>query len=160
VAGNTLSAALPAGAGFVLTVTSVMTLVSLWQHETGVDAVKGANVEAIESYFETNDLGIVAGGPSQPSMVGENKWLRVDRIEPDFVQSGQMSVQITGRPFAQAQDVTSDPYYFDPDTGKVDMREQRREIRLIFTSNVQGGNYQLGRLLLNAEIGDTRPYGS
>jgi hypothetical protein len=160
VVGNSLSAALPAGAGFVLAVTSVMTLVSLWQHETGVDAVKGANVEAIESYFETSDLGIVAGGPSQPSMVGENKWLRVDRIEPDFVQNGQMSVQVTGRPFAQANDVTSDPYYFDPSTGKVDMREQRREIRLIFTSNVQGGDYQLGRLLLNAELGDTRPYGS
>jgi hypothetical protein len=158
--GNSLSAAIPAGAGFVLSVTSVMTLVSLWQHEIGVDAVKGANVEAIESYFQTNDLGLVAGGPAQPSMVGENKWLRVDRIEPDFVQSGTMSVQVTGRPFAQSQDVTSDPYYFEPTTGKVDMREQRREIRLIFTSNVQGGNYQLGRLLLNAEMGDTRPYGS
>ena len=160
VAGNTLSAALPAGSGFVLTVSSVMTLVSLWQHETGVDAVKGASVTAIESYFETSDLGFVAGGPSQPSMVGENKWLRVDRIEPDFVQSGTMSVQITGRPFAQSDDVTSDPYYFEPNTGKVDMREQRREIRLIFTSNVQGGNYQLGRAILNAELGDTRPYGN
>ena len=158
--GDALSASLPAGAGFVLSVTSIMTLVSLWQHETGVDAVKGANVEAIESYFQTNDLGLVAGGPSQPSMVGENKWLRVDRIEPDFVQNGTMSVQITGRPFAQSQDVTSDPYYFEPTTGKVDMREQRREIRLIFTSNVQGGDYQLGRVLLNAEMGDTRPYGS
>ena len=155
-----LSATLPGGAGFVLTVNSTMTFVSLWQHETGVDAIKGSFVEAIESYFETNDLGIVAGGPSQPSMVGDNKWLRIDRIEPDFVQSGTMSVQVTGRPFAQAQDVTSDPYYFDPTTGKVDMREQRREIRLIFTSNVQGGNYQLGRVILDAEAGDTRPYGS
>jgi hypothetical protein len=24
---------------------------------------------------------------------------------------------------------------------------------------VAGGNYQLGRLLLNAEVGDVRPYG-
>jgi len=158
--GDFLSATLPVGAGFVLTVNSTMTFVSLWQHETGVDAIKGNVVEAIESYFQTNDLGVVAGGPSQPAMVGENKWLRVDRIEPDFVQSGTMSVQVTGRPFAQSQDVTSDPYYFDPNTGKVDMREQRREIRLIFTSNVQGGDYQLGRVLLNAETGDTRPYGS
>jgi hypothetical protein len=158
--GDFLSASLPAGAGFVLTVVSTMTFVSLWQHETGVDAIKGSVVEAIESYFETNDLGIVAGGPSQPSMVGENKWLRIDRIEPDFVQNGTMSVQVTGRPFAQAQDVTSDPYYFEPTTGKVDMREQRREIRLLFTSNVQGGNYQAGRIILDAEAGDTRPYGS
>jgi len=158
--GDTLSASIPGGAGFVLTVNSTMTFVTLWQHEIGVDAIKGSTVEAIESYFETNDLGIVAGGPSQPSMVGENKWLRIDRIEPDFVQSGTMSVQVTGRPFAQAQDVTSDPYYFEPTTGKVDMREQRREIRLLFTSNVQGGNYQAGRIILDAEAGDTRPYGS
>jgi hypothetical protein len=158
--GDTLSATLPAGSGFLLTVDTTMTFVSLWQHETGVDAIQGGSVSAIESYFETNDLGLVAGGPSQNSPVGENRWLRVDRVEPDFVQSGTMSVQITGRPFAQSEDVTSDPYYFDPDTGKVDMREQRREIRLIFTSNTQGGNYQLGRVILNAETGDSRPYGS
>jgi hypothetical protein len=158
--GDFLTASIPGGSGFVLTVNTTMTFVSLWQHEIGTDAIKGGAVEAIESYFETSDLGLVAGGPSQPSMVGENRWLRIDRVEPDFVQSGTMSVQITGRPFAQSQDVTSDPYYFDPGTGKVDMREQRREIRLKFTSNTQGGNYQLGRVLLNAEAGDSRPYGS
>jgi hypothetical protein len=68
-----------------------------------------------------------------------------------------MSFQVTGRPYAQSADVTSAPYYFDPDTGKIDMREQRREIRLIFTSNVQGGNYQLGKVILSASIGDVRP---
>jgi hypothetical protein len=158
--GDTLSASLPAGAGFVLTVNSTMNFVSLWQHEIGTDAIKGANVEAIESYFETSDLGFVAGGPSQPTMVGENKWIRVDRVEPDFIQSGDMTVQVTGRPFAQSDDVTSDPYTFTPDNGKVDMREQRRELRLRFVSNTQGGNYQMGRVIVNAEFGDTRPYGS
>ena len=158
--GDFLTASLPAGAGFVLTVVSTMKFVSLWQHEIGSDAIKGANVEAIESYFETSDLGFVAGGPSQPTMVGENKWIRVDRIEPDFIQSGDMTVQVTGRPFAQSQDVTSDPYTFSPNNGKVDMREQRRELRLRFTSNTQGGNYQMGRVIVDAEFGDTRPYGS
>jgi hypothetical protein len=158
--GDFLSATIPAGAGFVLTITTTMTFVSLWQHEIGTDAIKGANVEAIESYFETSDLGFVAGGPSQPTMVGENKWIRVDRIEPDFIQSGDMTVQVTGRPFAQSDDVTSDPYTFSPDNGKVDMREQRRELRLRFTSNTQGGNYQMGRVIVDAEFGDTRPYGS
>jgi hypothetical protein len=158
--GDFLSATIPAGAGFVLTITTTMTFVSLWQHEIGTDAIKGANVEAIESYFETSDLGFVAGGPSQPTMVGENKWIRVDRIEPDFIQSGDMTVQVTGRPFAQSQDVTSDPYTFTPNNGKVDMREQRRELRLRFVSNTQGGNYQMGRVIIDAEFGDTRPYGS
>jgi hypothetical protein len=156
--GNTLSASITGGAGFVLTVATLMSFVSLYQNEIGTDKVSGSLSVAIESYFETNDLGLVSGGPSQSALVGENKWLRLERIEPDFVQSGNMDVYVTGRPFAQSQDVTSSAYTFTPTTGKVDMREQRRELRLKFVSNVTGGNYQLGKVLLDADIGDTRPY--
>ena len=131
--------------------------VGVWQNEIGVDAVEGQNLTAIESYFETNDLGLVSGGPSQPQLVGDNVWLRLERVEPDFIQTGTMSLIVTGRPFAQRPDTESAPYYFDPDTGKIDMREQRRELRLRFTSNTQGGNYQAGKIILNADIGDVRP---
>jgi hypothetical protein len=104
-------------------------------------------------------LSWLGGGPSQPAAEGQNRWIRVERIEPDFIQAGEMSVVVTGRPFAQGEDKESEPYVFGPNTGKVDMREQRRELRLRFTSDVAGGNYQLGKLVLNAEIGDVRPYG-
>ena len=152
-------------AGVSATFNTTANRITLWQHEIGTDEVNDQNVNAIESYFETSDLGWVGGGPHQSTQipqggVGENRWLRLERVEPDFIQSGQMSVQVVGRPFAQKEDVTSDPYYFDPDNGKVDMREQRRELRLRFTSNVQGGNYQMGKVLLSAELGDSRPYGS
>lgn len=157
--GDTLSAAIPAGAGLVITVTAVVNFVSLWQHEVGTDAVQDTTVLAIESYFETSDLGLVSGGPSQPSPVGENRWLRLERVEPDFVQSGEMELYVTGRPFAQSDDVVSDPYVFSPTTGKIDMREQRRELRLKFVSNVAGGDYQLGKVILDADVGDSRPYG-
>jgi hypothetical protein len=156
--GNVLSATFGGGSNFAITVSSLMTFVSLYQNEIGTDKVTGALAVAIESYFETNDLGLVSGGPSQPSMVGENKWLRLERIEPDFIQSGEMDVYVTGRPFAQSTDVTTGPYTFDPDTGKVDMREQRRELRLKFVSNVAGGDYQVGKVLLDADFGDVRPY--
>ena len=155
--GNTLSASITGGAGFVLTVATLMNFVSLYQNEIGTDKVTGALSVAIESYFETNDLGLVSGGPSQPSPVGENKWLRLERVEPDFVQSGDMELYVTGRSFAQSQDVTSSAYTFSPTTGKVDMREQRRELRLKFVSNVAGGNYQVGKILLDADLGDVRP---
>jgi hypothetical protein len=186
VVGNTLSASNTnlggTGAGFSIPVTAIYAqtitlsvaasgtgtqdltfstpanLISMWQHEVGVDAISGQNVSAIDSYFETSDLGWVAGGPPEASMVGENRWLRLERVEPDFVQSGDMTLVITGRPFAQSEDVDSNPYTFGPNTGKVDMREQRREIRLRFRSNVVGGDYQLGKLLLSATIGDVRPY--
>jgi hypothetical protein len=158
VTGNVLSASIPGGAGFTMTLTSVKTFVSLYQHEIGTDAVKGNQALAIESYFETNDLGWVSGGPAQPSQVADNYWLRVERVEPDFLQSGPMDLIVTGRPFAQADDKQSDPYTFLPDTHKIDMREQRRELRLRFVSNVQGGDYQLGRIIINADLGDVRPY--
>jgi len=158
VVGNTLSATITGGAGFVLTVNTLMSFVSLYQNEVGTDKVTGALATAIESYFETSDLGLVAGGPSAPSAVGENKWLRLERVEPDFIQSGVMELYVTGRPFAQSEDVTSSAYTFTSSTGKIDMREQRRELRLKFVSNVTGGNYQLGKLLLDADTGDVRPY--
>jgi len=150
-------AAIATGSGTV-TFTTNPNLIKMWQHEIGTDAVDGQDVLAIDSFFETNDLGWVAGGPSESGLVGENRWLRLERIEPDFIQSGDMTVVVTGRPFAQGGDVESAEFVFSPDTGKVDLREQRRELRLRFRSNVAGGNYQLGKLLLNATIGDVRPY--
>jgi hypothetical protein len=157
--GNELTYALPGGgSNFKITLTYVMSFVSLWQHEFGTDEIKGIQVSAIESYFETSDLGWVGGGPSQPSLTGDNFWLHLERVEPDFIQSGNMELYVTGRPYAQEEDKTSDPYVFSPTTGKIDMREQRRECRLKFVSNTVNGNYQLGRLLLSANIGDVRGY--
>lgn len=155
--GDTLSAALPAGSNLAITVGEIVNFVSLWQHEVGTDAVQNTNVLAVESYFETNDLGWVSGGPSQPSPVGENRWLRLERVEPDFVQSGEMELYVTGNSFATSTDETTGPYTFEPDTLKIDMREQRRELRLKFVSNVAGGDYQLGKVILDADIGDVRP---
>jgi hypothetical protein len=132
--------------------------ISLWQHEIGYDEVKGQNVNAIYSMFETNDLGLVTGGPSQPSPVGENYWLHLERLEPDFLQTGEMELYITGRPYAQSEDQTTGPYVFNPDTNKIDLREQRRELRLKFVSNTLNGNYQLGTLLLSVNLGDVRGY--
>lgn len=147
------------GSGFQIEVNNTETFVSLWQHEVGTDAVQGTTSAAIESYFETNDLGWVSGGPSEAAAVGENRWIHIERVEPDFVLSGTMSLYVTGRPFAQSQDKTSDAYVFDANTSKIDMREQRREARLLFVSNESGGDYQMGRVLLNADMmGDVRGY--
>jgi hypothetical protein len=156
--GDSCTAVIPGGSNFSFNVTLITGHVTVWQHELGVDKITGSSVLAIESSFETNDLGLVSGGPSQPSPIGENVWLRLERIEPDFIMSGEMELYVTGRPYAQADDDTTGPYIFDQTTHKIDMREQRRELRLRFVSNVQGGNYQLGKLLLNADIGDVRGY--
>jgi len=153
----TMSAAATGSGTQVLTFSTPANLISIWQHEIGVNKVEGQIQNAIESYFETNDLGLVSGGPSQPSPVGDNFWLHLERVEPDFLQEGVMSLFVTGRPFAQSEDLTTGPYLFDPNTGKIDLREQRRELRLRFVSNVVNGDYQVGKVILNANIGDVRP---
>lgn len=160
VVGDTLTAALPSGSSFEVTVDSTVNFVSLWQHETGTDEVKFTFSNAIEAFVETSDLGWLAGGPAQPSMVGENKWTHLERLEPDFIQEGEMELYVTGRPYAQAQDKTTGPYTFNPDTTKIDLREQRREIRLKFVSNVSGGTFQMGKVIVSADFGDTRGYSS
>ena len=153
-----LSAALPAGVDFEIQVNFVQNYVSLFQHEIGTDAIIQNTPLAIESYFVTNNVGWVTGGPAQVSLSADNFWIRLERVEPDFLLDGEMELYIVGRPYAQADDYTSSPYTFDANTHKIDMKEQRRELRLKFRSNVQGGNYQLGYTILNADIGDVRGY--
>jgi len=154
-----MSAAATATATVPLQFSTPENRIEIFQHEIGTDAINGQNVNAIESYFETNDLGWVSGGPSEPAMTGVNRWLRLERVEPDFVLEGNMTLYVTGRPYAQSDDAQSVPYVFDSTTNKIDMKEQRREIRLKFISNEAGGDYQLGRVLLNADLaGDVRGY--
>jgi hypothetical protein len=133
---------------------------SLWQHEIGTDTVYLSNVSAVESYFETNSIGWVGGGPGQRTLQGANRWIRLERLEPDFVQTGDMSLVVTGKGYAEDVDDPSDPYDFSPSTLKLDLREQRREMRLKFISNTVNGNYQMGNVLISADIGDERSTGN
>ena len=133
---------------------------TLWQHETGSNEVYLTNVNAVQSYFETNNIGWVTGGPGQNQVQGANRWMRIERVEPDFIQSGDMSVVVTGKGYADDVDVASDPYVFSSDTLKIDMREQRREMRLRFESNTFNGNYETGRILLSVDVGDERSTGN
>jgi hypothetical protein len=133
---------------------------TLWQHETGTDVVYLNSVTAIQSYFETNNLGWVTGGPGADEIIGPNRWIRLERVEPDFNQTGDMNVYVTGKGYAEDVDQTSSPYTFSPNTLKIDMREQRREMRLRFESNTINGNYEQGQILLSADIGDERSTGN
>jgi hypothetical protein len=133
---------------------------TLWQHEIGTNEVYTTNVNAVRSYFETNNLGWVTGGPGNPQLEGTNRWLHLERVEPDFVQQGEMNLYVTGQGYADAQDVTSDPYVFTNDTLKIDMREQRRLLRLRFESNTFNGDYFMGKVLLSADQGDERSTGN
>lgn len=133
---------------------------TLWQHETGYDQIYLTNVDAIQSYFETYSIGTLGGLVGTQQQPGDNLWTRLERIEPDFVQTGDMTVVVTGEGYADDTAVESDPYTFSPNTLKIDMREQRREMRLRFESNTYNGTYQTGRVLLSLTTGDVRSTGN
>jgi hypothetical protein len=130
---------------------------SIWQHEYGLDAVSFSGELSILSSFTTCDISWVGGTPSQDSISGANRRMHLRRVEPDFVQSGEMVLSVLGRKFARGDTTTHTPFPFSPETGKIDMRVEHREITLQFTSDVLGGNYEMGRLLITAEYGDERP---
>jgi hypothetical protein len=136
--------------------TNVINNYTLWVHEQGTNQVYLNNVNAINSAFETNVLGMNVGLVGSPQGSGDNLWTRLDRVEPDFIQTGTMSMIVTGKGFADDVDTPSTPKLFDSTTLKIDLKEQRREMRLRFSSNVVNGDYFMGRIVLNIETGDVR----
>lgn len=125
---------------------------TVWIHEQGVDHIDGQFMAPIESYFETCDLSTIA-------TKGVNSRLRITQIEPDFIQNGPMTVQITGRANARSAEVTSTEFTFPeqattPYEQIVVVKEQRRELRVKFKSNTLGGDYQMGQVIGHIGEGD------
>ena len=133
---------------------------TLWQHETGTDQIYLNNQDAVQSYFETNNLGWITGGPGADEPTGPNRWIHLERVEPNFNQTEDMNMYVTGPSYAQGPDDLSDPYVFSPDTLKIDLREQRREMRIKFESNTVRGDYEMGQIILSADFGDERGTGN
>jgi hypothetical protein len=123
-----------------------------WVHEVGTDEIDGLTLNPIQSYFETADLCL-------PVTAQINKALQVLMIEPDFVQSGDMTVAVHGRANARAPEVETEPMMF-PETAStpqeqvVFFKTQRRELRFRFESNTLGGDYQMGLVLAHVQPGD------
>jgi len=138
------------------TVVSSSEVASVYIHEKGLNSITELGEQAIDSYFETSDFGFPTGGAQQNNIEGLNRWTRLIRVEPDFKQTGSMEVRVISREFAQQPDTVSEPFTFGPDSGKIDMRKQGRQIRLRFTSNTLNGNYEMGRVILHTEPGDVR----
>jgi len=130
----------------------------VWIHEQLTDEYDGQNIRPIQSYFETADLSAL--------VQGRNEYLRITTIEPDFVQNGPMTVQVTGRANARAPEVYSTIFEF-PDTPAADkpyeqivmLKEQRRELRVRFESNAVYGDYQMGQIIGHISTGDRTKLG-
>jgi hypothetical protein len=123
-----------------------------WVHEVGVDEVDGQIARPVRSFFETADLSLAATS-------GQNNALQVLMVEPDFVQSGDMTLQVIGRANPRSPEVAGPVMTFPaqpstPQETVVFTKEQRRELRFRFESNVLGGDYQMGSVLVHIQPGD------
>jgi hypothetical protein len=127
----------------------------IWRHEFGADEIDGSSVNAVNSFFETGDIALITSDPPK------NRAIHVEMMEPDFVQSGDMTVQITGRINARAPEVpgplrTIPAVATDKYEQQVFFKEQRRELRFRFASNTVGGDYQMGQVIIHIEAADGR----
>ena len=129
----------------------------LWQHEFGQNVVTFSSEQSLYSSFTTCDISWVGGSPAGDTAVGVNRRMHLRRVEPDFVQTGDMQMTVLGKKFARGEQEESGPFVFEPQTGKIDLRVEYREMRLKFESNDINGNYEMGRLLVTSEFGDERP---
>ena len=116
---------------------------TLWQHETAMDKVRGTEILAIPSFFETHELNLLEAGQAM-------KEIRVARIEPDFVQTGPMTLTVRGRQNAKAPqtEVTPASTFVETPTEGTDetikLKDIKRLMSFKFESNVGGGDYEYG----------------
>ena len=124
----------------------------MWVHEVSTDEVDGLVVNPIQSYFETSSLSL-------PIQSQTNRALQVLVMEPDFVQTGDMTVQVTGAANARSPEVGGPVMTIlaappTPQDQIIYFKEQRRQLRFRFESNTVGGNYQMGLILAHVQPGD------
>lgn len=119
---------------------------TLWQHETGTDSINSSNIQPIRSFFKTAEISMLTQEQAK------DKALRVGSVEPDFIQSGNLTLTISGRQNARASDVVSEEFIITPSASTpaeqtVPLKEVRRLMAFKIESNVAGGDYQMGDTL-------------
>lgn len=142
----------------VITRTGPIDVYPLWMHEFGYDKIIDTNnVSSIDSFIETPIITLFDNDPKN------NRLIRVRRIEPNFLQNGNMTVTIKNRMFASDTTINgklliTGPYTFDLDTQKVDdINSQGRLVSVVFRSNELGGAFKMGKTLLGFDVGDVQP---
>lgn len=136
-----------------------------WQMETGTDLVRSPPgspsgtppvTTAIPSWFITKEFSFLNGKQG-----GASRQMSVDRIEPDFEQSGDLTITVQTRMNARAAEVDRATITFSDtaDAGQeqtIKPRVTGRLTRFKVESNVTGGDYVLGTTMLHIAPSDGR----
>lgn len=127
----------------------------LWQHERGTDEVDGNNTSAVPSSYTT---GILTAANFQQPL---DRAIKIDTLEPDFIQTGNMTVTALTRGNARAAFKTAQIQTFAdtaalPADQQVPLKVTAKQIKLQFSSNVAGGNFESGQTLAFIEVDQAR----
>jgi hypothetical protein len=106
---------------------------TLYVHEQGVDD----DASALSTYLESSWIDVDEG----------DEMAFVDRLIPDFRQSGPLTVTLKARryPNASGDEVTKGPYTIAGTTEKVDFRIRGRQVKFIYESNDVGADFEVGK---------------
>ena len=126
----------------------------VWQHEDGTDIDYWSSTSPIIAYIESSDISMLTG--QQPT----DKSISCIGVEPDILQTGDMSLTITGNANARATAKDAETITFS-DTAASEAEQilrpkvERRQMRFRWESNTAGGNFELGFSL--AHVGSGTP---
>lgn len=138
---------------------SPVTYYNMWEHEQGTDEINGTVPVSVLSSFTTAPMTSFDSNPPN------DNGLTIQSMQPDFIQSGNMSVTVlkqnnANSPVYTGSTVTiydnSDSANTGGNTGNsldqlTNFKDTAKILRLQFQSNTLGGDYQMGRTML--EIG-------
>ena len=136
----------------------------VWVHDTGTtqiirseNPVRGEIINVpIPAYIVTPTISRAAFNQSEQGGQGVDRWVSVERFEPDFVMSDRtdkIGIRVHTKKYAQSAEVSIDPVEFDGITEKIDFRVQGRHI--FFTLYFLGhSSVETGQCMISLKAGD------
>lgn len=128
----------------------------VWQQEYGVDKTIGQSVSAVPASFTSKEFGFVIGNPFGQVAKAVDVMTRISRLELDFQQVGDITLTMSGRSFPQDAQVVLETVVATATDSFVEFREQERILALKVESNVRGGSFEQGKVMIKLEPGDER----
>lgn len=156
----------------VPTRTGIVQVYPIWMHEYTNPANGGYDqifdlpavevpikVSSIDAFFQTHIYDFFESNPAN------NRAMRTRRLEPDFLMNPNLTNNMTLKVYnqyfpsdsiANGKVKITGPYTFNLNTDKIDVSLQGRLASFRFEINQVGGIFEMGKTLLDYNIGDGR----
>jgi hypothetical protein len=149
----------------VLQLVIQMVFTIYYEHETGVNYIKGGTSYAVPASITSGDYDITqkvvkGSATNMADLRGDGESImRVSRIIPDFVsQTGNAIIQLDLRDYPNDTAASSSlgPFTLTTSTEKVDTRARARAIALTISNTAVDSSWKLGTFRLDIQAGGRR----